>query len=162
MPLPLLQTLPARARQAYPIIQGGVRRGLSANSIQGLLQSQGLGIRRQSLLDIIRAERGVAATTAPLRAMRRSFTPDPRRLPDALTKLRRAFSFSVEIRGFDLANGEDVTRYVSVSLDDPLSREAMEAMGLEFIDEDFQRYGIAVTSVLLHRGVKAGAEGTLL
>lgn len=162
MPLPLLQTLSARARLAYPIIQRGVREGLSSRQIMGVLDKTVGQIRRQSLLDIMRAERNVAATTAPLRAMRRSFTPDPRRLPDALTKLRRPFSFSVEIGGFDLSTGEDVTRYVNVSLDDPLTRAEIEAIGLEFIEEDMERYGLAVTSVLLHRGVKAGVEGTLL
>jgi len=162
VPPPLLSTLPARARLAYPIIQGGVRRGLSANSIQSLLRSEGLGIRRQSLLDIIRAERGVAATSAPLQSMRRDFTPDPRRLPDALTKLRRAFSFSVKISGFDLSTGEAITRFVSVALDDPLTRSEIENIGLGFIEEDMERYGLAVTDVLIERGMKAGVEGTLL
>ncbi len=162
MPPPLLSTLPARARLAFPIIQGGVRRGLSANSIQSLLRSEGLGIRRQSLLDIIRAERGIETASSRLRAMRRDFTPDPRRLPDALTKLRRAFSFQVKIRGFDLSTGEDITRFVSVALDDPLTRAEIENIGLGFIEDDMERYGLAVTDVILDRGVKAGVEGTLL
>lgn len=162
MPLPLLQTLSARARLAYPIVQGGVRRGLTANAIGGLLRDQGLGIRRQSLLDIIRAERGIETASSQLRTMRRDLTPDPRRLPDALTKLRRPFSFSVKIRGFDLSTGEDITRFVNVALDTPLTRAEIEEMGLAFIDADFQRYGTAVTDVILERGVKAGTEGTLL
>ena len=94
--------------------------------------------------------------------MRRDFTPDPRRLPDALTKLRRAFSFQVKISGFDLSTGEDITRFVSVALDDPLTRAEIESIGLGFIEEDMERYGLAVTDVLLDRGVKAGVEGTLL
>ena len=162
MPPPLLSTLPARARLAFPIIQGGVRRGLSANSIQNLLRSEGLGIRRQSLLDIIRAERGIEVASSQLRTMRRDFTPDPRRLPDALTKLRRPFSFQVKIRGFDLSTGEDITRFVNVSLDNPLTRAEIENIGLGFIEEDMERYGLAVTDVIIDRGVKAGVEGTLL
>lgn len=88
--------------------------------------------------------------------------PDPRRLPEALTKLRRALSFEVKISGFDIENGEDVTRFVTVSFDDPLTRAEIENVGLGFIEEDMQRYGFAVTDVLLVRGMKAGVEGTLL
>ena len=162
MPPPILSTLSAGARRAYPIIQGGVRQGLSANAIQRVLQAEGLGIRRQTLLTIIRAERGIETASIQLRTMRRDFIPDPRRLPDALTKLRRPFSFQVRIRGFDLSTGETIDRFVSVSLDDPLTRAEIENLGLSFIEEDMERYGIAVTSVLLDRGVKAGVEGTLL
>lgn len=160
MPPPLLSTLSARARTAFPIIQGGVRQGLSANVIQGVLRSQNLGIRRQSLLDIIRGVRGIEVAGARLRTLRRDFTPDPRRLPDALTKLRRPFSFTVRISGFDLSTGEDIVRHVNVSLDDPLTRGQIENIGLSFIDADSERYGLAVTDVLLESGVKAGEEGT--
>jgi len=161
VPPPLLSTLSGRAREAYPIIKGGVGRGLTANQIQTVLRSQGLGIRRQSLLDIVRGVRGIEVAGARLRTLRRNFTPDPRRLPDALTKIRRAFSFEVRISGIDLSTGEDIVRHVSVSLDDPLTRSQIENIGLGFIEEELERYGLAVTDVLLTSGVKAGEEGTL-
>ena len=162
MPPPFLGTLSARARRAYPIIQRGVREGLSSQQIMGVLARGEGGIRRQSLLDIMRFERNIAVSGQGLRTMRRDFTPDPRRLPDALTKLRRPFSFQVKIRGFDLSTGEDITRFVNVSLDNPLTRAEIENIGLGFIEEDMERYGLAVTDVILDRGVKAGVEGTLL
>lgn len=161
MPPPLLSTLSPRARTAFPIIRGGVARGLSANAIQSLLRGQGLGIRRTDLLSIIRAERGIEVASSQLRTLGHNRTPDPRRLPDALTKLRRAFSFEVKISGFDLSTGEDVTRFVTVTLADPLTRAQIESLGLSFIEEDMERYGLAVTDVLLVRGMKAGVEGTL-
>lgn len=162
MPLPLLATLSGRARLAYPIIQRGVREGLSSRAINTILQDTIGGLRRTSLLSIMRAERGVALAGSRLQALRRDFTPDPTRLPDSLTKLRRGFSFTVRIRGFDLGTGEDVTRFVTVALDDPLTRAEIENIGLGFIEEDLERYGVAVTEVLLQRGMKAGEEGTLL
>ena len=162
MPPPLLTTLPGRARQAFPIIQRGVREGLSANSILTVLRSQNLGIRRQTLLDIVRSERGVIAAGSRLRSLNRNFFPDPRRLPDALTKIRRAFSFTVELRGFDLGTGESIDQSVNVSLDNVLTRNEIENRALNFIDADTERYGIAVTDVILQRGVKAGEQGTLL
>ena len=162
MPPPLLSTLNARQRRAFPIIQGGVARGLTGNQIGRVLRLQGLGINNVALQRIIRAERGVEIAGARLRSIPRHLTPDPRRLPDALTKLRRAFSFQVKIRGFDLSTGEDITRFVTVSLDDPLTRAEIENIGLGFIEEDMERYGLAVTDVILDRGMKAGVEGTLL
>lgn len=162
MPPPLLTTLSARSRLAYPIIQRGVREGLSSRQIMGVLDRTVGQIRRQSLLDIMRAERGVAASGVSLRALRRNFHPDPRRLPDALTKTLRSFSFTVKISGFDLETGEDVIQYVNVALDDTMTRGEIENIGLGLIEEEAQRYGFAVTDVLIERGVKAGDPGTLL
>ena len=161
MPPPLLSTLSQRARTAFPIIRGGVARGLSANSIQSLLRGQDLGIRRTDLLAIIRAERGIELAAGGLRTMRRNRTPDPRQLPDASTKIRRAFSFEVRIKGFDLNTGADTTQFVTVVLDDPLTRAEIENLALSLIDAQAERYGFAVTEVLLVRGVKAGVEGTV-
>lgn len=162
MPPPLLSTLGARAREAFPIIQRGVREGLSANAILTVLRSQNLGIRRQTLLDIVRAEQGVISSGRQLRSLRRDLFPDPRRLPDALTKLRRPFSFTVRLRGFDLGTGESIDQNISVSLDNVLPRGEIESRAVNFIDADTERYGIAITDVLLLRGVKAGEQGTLL
>ena len=159
---PLIPRLPRRAGQAFPIIQRGVREGLSANAIQSLLRAADLGIRRQSLLDIVRGVRGIEAAGAQLRFLNRNFTPDPRRLPEALTKIRRAFSFNVRLRGIDIQTGEDFERFVNVALDRPLSRAAIEQLGFDFSQPEPDQYGFAVTDVLLVGGVKSGAPGTIL
>ena len=161
MPPPLLSTLSQRARNAFPIIRGGVARGLSSNSIQTLLRGQGLGIRRTDLLSIIRAEKGIEVASSQLRFLNRNRTPDPRRLPDAIHKIRRAFSFEVRIKGFDFNTGSDVTQFVTVVLDDPLTRAEIENIGLSMVEEEAKRYGFSVTDVLLVRGLKAGVEGTV-
>ncbi|KKL58634.1 hypothetical protein LCGC14_2223410 [marine sediment metagenome] len=51
---------------------------------------------------------------------------------------------------------------MNVALDDPLTRAEIENIGLGFIEDDMERYGLAVTDVILDRGMKAGVEGTLL
>ena len=162
MPPLLLSTLNDRQRRAFPIIQGGVSRGLTGNEIARVLRLQDLGINNVVLQRIIRAEKGVELAGARLRAIPRNLAPDPRRIPDALTKIRRAFNFTVKISGFDLETGEGVTQFVSVSLDDVATRGDIESLGLAAIDESAQRYGFAVTDVLLQRGVKAGVLGTAL
>ncbi len=162
MPPPLLETLNARQRRAFPIIQGGVARGLTGNQIARVLRLQDLGINNVVLQRIVRAERGVEIAGARLRSMPRHLVPDPRRLPDALHKIRRAFSFKIKIRGFDLSTGEAMEQFVTVTLDDPLTRGELENIGLQFIDAATERYGLAVTDVILDRGMKAGVEGTFL
>ena len=162
MPPPLLETLNARQRRAFPIIQGGVARGLTGNQIMRVLRSQDMGINNVVLQRIIRAERGIEIVAARLRSMPRHLVPDPRRLPNATTKILRGFNFWVKISGFDMETGADFTQFVSVALDDVVSRGSIEEMGLAAIDADSERYGIAVTDVTLQRGVKAGELGTFL
>ena len=121
-----------------------------------------MGIRRQTLLDIIRAERGVISAGKDLRNIRLGFVPDPRRLPEALTKMRRSFSFTVRITGTDVSTGEALIQNISVALDKPLTRSQIESIAVDFIEADFERYGLDITEVLLVSGVKAGPDGTLL
>lgn len=162
MPPPLISTLSKAARAALPIIQRGVREGLSGNSILSALRASGMGIRRQVLLDIIRAERGIISAGKHLSSIRLGFVPDPRRLPDALTKMRRSFSFTVRIRGTDISTGASIEQNISVALDRPLTRSQIESIAVDFIDADFDRYGIDIFDVTLIRGVQAGQLGTLL
>ena len=96
----------------------------------------------------------------PLRFVGLNRTPDPRRIPESLTKLQRAFSFRVEIRGFDLAQDAFISRFVQVSLDEPLTRAQIQEIGAGFIFADEDRYKFLVDEVLLVSGTKAGAQGT--
>ena len=70
MAVPFLATLTSAARLAYPAIVGGVRRGLSANRIQGILSATGIGIRRSTLLDIVARSRANAAGGVQVVAVR--------------------------------------------------------------------------------------------
>jgi len=127
-----------------------------------MLRAENLGIRRTSLLDIIRREKGIEIAGSNLRSMRRNLIPDPRRIPEALTTLKRAFSFKVRLRGIDTATGESLERFVQVSLDRPRSRAEVEDIGASFAFEDPERYQLALTEVLLQSAVKAGLQGTIL
>ena len=162
MTVPFLTTLTPSARQAYPIIQRGVSEGLSANAIQTTLRSAGMGIRRQTLLDTVRAIKGVETVGGRLRSLRLDRVPDPRRMPEALTTLRRAFSFRVELRGVEIDTGNPFTRFVTVTLDSPRTRQRIEQLAEQFVLDEPKRYGIDLESVLLVHGSKAGPEGTLL
>lgn len=130
--------------------------------MQSVLRAGEGGIRRQALTDLMRFERGITTAGKNLRSLNLNRAPDPRRLPDALTKIRRAFSFVVEVRGFDLGTGENILQDIGVSLDNVLTRGEIESRAVNFIDAAEQHYGIAITDVIIQTGVKAGEQGTLL
>lgn len=135
---------------------------MSANAIQISLQAAGLGIRRSTILDMVRRVRKVETVGAQLQFIRLGLIPDPRRIPEALTKLRRSFSFRVRIRGTDIATGNPFKRFINVALNQPTSRQNIEMMALNFTFSEPERYQMAVDDVLLVSGVKAGEFGTLL
>jgi hypothetical protein len=159
--LPLLDTLSAIARQAFPFIVRGVREGLSSNAIGRLLSESGFGIRRQTLLDLVRAQKGVQTAGAALRFLRQNAIPNPNRLPEALTTIRRAFSFTVEVRGRSLETDERVTQHVTVTTDRLLTRREIEELAGEAVERAGDRYGFEQEEAVLIGGLKAGPRGTL-
>lgn len=161
MPLPFIATLPRAARLFLPIAEGGVARGLSANRIIDSFRAGGGAIRRQTALDVIRRVKGVEAQSSQLQFLRRGFTPDPRRLPEALTALKRAFSFTVRLKGYLVETGEEITRHVTVALDRLQSRATIEQEGFDFAQPEPEQYGLVITEVMLVGGKKAGLPGTL-
>lgn len=162
MPLPYLSTLTGRARFAYPIIQRGVRGGLSSRSIAESLTDAGLGIRRATLLDIMRREREIVSHGLNMRFLPLSRAPNPDRLPEALTRLRRQYSYTVELRGRIIDTQELITRQVTVASSKLLTRGAAETIAAGYVLETPEAYGIEVDQVQLIGVLKSGELGTLL
>ena len=148
--------------RALPFVDRGIAEGLSANAIGRALAAEGLGVQRSVLLRYIREARGLEARSDYFRALRTDARPDPNRLPEALTKLRRNYSTRVKVRGYDSQTGQEVTRYFTVSSDLPLTKdEAIEDI-LAQIEEDDERYPLEVEEATALRQVRAGPRGTLL
>ena len=160
MAISFLHNLSKTARAAYPIIQRGVREGLSANRLAEVLKSQGLGLRRESLLDIVRAERGVVESSDRLRFLNQNARPNPAHLKEALTKTRRNYTFTVELRGTNKLTGASMIQHVTVATDRLLTRSEIESAGERLGQRGSDRYGIDIDTAILTRGTKAGAEGT--
>ena len=161
MALPFLLKLSPRARRASPLIRRGVREGVSSRQMTRILQKAGLGIRRQTLLDIMRLMEGEAAIGPVLSALGINRLPNPMRLPPALTKIRRAFSFTVRVRGLDVESGISSERFVTVTTDTLLTRGELEALAQEAIETDLNRYQLTVSAALLVGGLRSGVPGLL-
>jgi len=157
----VLSALSASARLAYPAIVRGVREGLSLNRLQAALQEANLGIRRATLLSLMQRERALVSAGESMRFLPRAARPDPARLPEALTILRRQFSFTVELRGRSLQTGERTTQHVTVASDRLLTRAEIEDVAERFGQQGGERYGMEVERVLFVKAMKAGAGGVL-
>jgi len=161
MPTPFLLGLNLRARTAFPIIMRGVNIGLSGNAIQNVLISSGLGIQRTVLQAIIREIKGVGLKSNHLKSIPSKLNPDSSRLPEALHKIRRNYSFTFEVTAYDRNTGESVIRNTTLSTDRLHSRQAMEDAMLDILSDDANQYALEDIRVQLVSGVKAGPEGTL-
>lgn len=162
MALPFLATLVKSARFAYPIIQKGVRAGLASRAIAGTLQKAGLGIRRSTLLKIMRKERSLVQHGLNMRFLPLKRFPNPLKLPTALTKLRRAYSYTVKVFGTNMGTGEPRTQQVTVSSSKLLTRQQAEDIAMDYGRGQYDSGQMEVDRVQLINVVKAGDLGTLL
>ena len=147
---------------ALPIIRGGVSRGLSSRAINALIKTAfGTGIRRQALLDIIRAEKGIERAGALLKFLPRNKLANPLRMPGALTRIRRQYSFVVRVVGQIAGTGEKIIQNITIATDTNLSRGILEDMAAATVDANQARYGFELESVMLISAIRAGKPGTL-
>lgn len=161
MAAPFLLGLSSRARRASPLIRRGVREGVSSRALTGILQRAGLGIRRQTLLDIMRLVEGEAAIAPVLSALGLNRRPNPLRLPPALTKIRRAFSFTVRASGTDTSTGVLREQFVTVTTDTLLTRGEIEDLAQQAIEREGDPYNLIMASFQLTGGLRSGAPGLL-
>ena len=97
MPSSLLSFLPPAARSAYGFIEQQVSKGLSANSIIANLKLEGLGVRRQTALDIISTLKGTGNAERFVRTYGPA-APIPAELHNtAVTNTIKTFTYRVKI-----------------------------------------------------------------
>lgn len=160
MPLPYLMTLSSRARIAYPIIQRGVRSGISSRSIATELTAGGIGIRRSDLLGIMRREREIIQHGLNMRFLPLNRRPNPDRLPEALTRLRRRYSYVVEAFGTDLGTGQLRKQTITIASSTLLTRLAAEQLAEQYAQGQFDSGQLEVDRVQLVNVLQAGPFGT--
>jgi len=150
------------AKQALPLIRGGVTKGLSSRAISTAIKATfGKSVRRSTLLSIIKQYKNIDTIGAQLKFLPRLSRPNPLRLPTALTKLRRKYSFVVRIRGHIEGTLERIEQMITISTDTILSRGEMEDIAESVIADDGDRYPIVDTTATLLSGIQAGGKGFL-
>ena len=119
MPIPFFNTLPKSARQALPIIQGGVARGLSSRAITKTILDAGIRISRsRSVLPTMRFLKQLEAQGQAVRFVSGSNRINTRRLPPAGVALKQAYRYRVRLEGLDQL-GQASVRHIFITTDDP-------------------------------------------
>lgn len=137
-------------------------RGISSRKLNAVIKAAtGQGVRRQVLLDYMRAVAGVKQKSTFLKFLKDNAIPNINRLPTALTTIQRRFSFIVEVRGILIESGETIVQHVTLAMDSPLSKARMQQMAEQIVEDREERYGIEIDRGILLSGVRAGSAGTL-
>lgn len=136
---PLLATMSVAARAAWPHIESGIGKGLSANSIQNALRDAGIGIRRQDLLALAREARAAVLIRSDLERLPRDIVVTPERVRTAITRTVAPFTYVVKVTGFDADTGED--REVT------LTAHSTELRSFSEVEDSFMQADIASDSV---------------
>jgi hypothetical protein len=134
-----LSTVPKSLRNVWSIVLSGVHQGLTANKIQSTLTAVGQGVRRQTLLDGIRAIKQEQLTTRNILTMKPRLLPTLKRIPEALHDIRRTYSYTFQVDS--MIEGQLSSRYVTLSTDDLLSFDDATAQMTSALEDDFFRYG---------------------
>jgi len=159
MALPLLSTVSALVRFAFAFVRQGVARGLSANSIIGALRVTGKAGRRTDLLKTIRYARELKNYGETVRGMPQDRLPDPRDIPLAPHKIRRQFSYQVELSGVDADTRKPVSRYVTVTSDTLIAPKVAAQWAAENADSELDRYAMEEITASVSNIMQRGPSG---
>ena len=136
-------------RLALPYISHGVAAGLSGDQIQAALSSAGMGVRRQTLLGVVKLLRGQASAAQTIRGSKAaSFIP-----PDLLTPsagfTRNVYQYKFVMSGEHAVTGEQTSRYIIVGNDSPMTLQQAEEQAYQTIAEGLNKYELLAISATL-------------
>ena len=153
MALPLLYTLPATARAAYPFILAGTRRGLSSRAIERTIRDAGLSISRtRSILPLMSEIKLAERAARNIKFTNLNATINVNRLPQAITMLRREYSYVVRIKGIS-PGGQLIDRHTTVSTDrNNMTRAEIEDIARQSAEDEGQSDTLQEIEVQLESG----------
>lgn len=156
---PLLDTMSARAREAWPHIQRAVGEGLGTEEVIHALHEGGIpSFRRQDMLALIREASGAELLHSDIKRWPKDIMFPIDRVRTSVTKIVAPFSYTLKVRVADIETGRErtITRQAhssqlrdleSVANNFLMQAPAFEAyQGLELLDAevvDIQRAGDA-------------------
>lgn len=134
-----ISKFPENLRVGFSFIVHGVREGISSNRIIETLKTAGLGARRQTVLDVIRAVKEDLRAFQDVSRIQPRILPTLARIPDARTDIRRTFSYRFHID--ELQDGQLVRRNVTLSTDSFLDFETAKDTMIAELEGDEFAYG---------------------
>jgi hypothetical protein len=154
--------------RALPAIERGVRQGIGANELEGILRSAGLGVRRQALQKTMNYLRESIDRVDELLKLPREILPTHDKIPVAITKIRRAYSYRVAVEATDSLTGKREERFVTVATNERISpaQAEREAANLARAEDAGEGSGLARERFFDLKAatvwiLRAGPEGTI-
>lgn len=158
MPLRYLQSLSKAERMALPAMRRAVREGVSATEALAAFRRGGGRIRDARWYEGMRRVQRELAMGSQLKFLPLNVAPDPRRLPLAMTRILREYSFFVELHGTEIATGQRAIQTITVSLDAPRKRRVIEEMALKAWETQAKKYGMRDVTAMLVHGIRRAEE----
>ncbi len=157
---PLLALLPKSARQALPIIQGGVARGLSSRAITQSILEAGIKISRgRSVLPAMRAIKKLEQQGANVQFVGQRNRVNVNRLPPAITNTKRQYTYRVRVTGVNQL-GQQVEQFIHVSTDlDNLTRGMIEDEASRLINNRNRYDQVNEMEAFLEHGMQRAQVG---
>ena len=107
---PLLETMSATARTAWPFIQRAAAiGGLSGEQIITMLDGAGLTFRRQDMLALIREATGAELLKSDIARWPKDVLLPITRVRESVTKIVAPFSYTLRVSAVDINTGEEIT-----------------------------------------------------
>lgn len=141
-----LELLGGSAGKIYPIVKRGVREGLSIERIGSAVRGGGYSIANDKLRSLVSRERGIREYFNNLRNINLDKKPDITRIPEALDRIQRRYSYQLEVRGVNLRTGAIETRNITISTNDLLTRREAIDDALDTVKRDRGRYELTSVS----------------
>ena len=148
-------------RQYQGPIRSLVKQGKTNIEIHSVLRRRaGQSVANQTLGHFVNDIKSQEVSHGNLRVMRKGFSPDPTRLPQAFTNIRREYSFTVKVTG--TFKGKRESGYVTVSTEENMTREEIERQAKIAIEgSSFESGGWRADKdyeVQLWEGIKKGEQ----
>lgn len=121
----------AKLRRNWGLLQRAVREGQPQAVMQSIIAStdpRGQGIRASTLSKFVGAAKEWDKAQVRLKFLAPNMRPNVGRLPVAITNIKKAFSYTVSIKG--TVDGETVEGLVTVTSKTNLSRQEVEQQAL--------------------------------
>lgn len=159
MPVPWIENLPKHSRTALSFVRKGVSDSLSIARIGKAIREGGLSISNANLSAMVRRERAIAEYIPNLRFLGRNQFPNPKRLPEALTRIQGKYSVQVSIQSVMSSTGAVTKINANISSDKLLSPAMIESAVNKIMASRGERYGFEMESFQVTAYMRAGSEG---
>lgn len=157
----VLRSLSSSQSAAWNYAQGAFSRGLSANSALAAYRELGGSIRRSAFLDVFRQLRGEIDAGYHIRSVRKTQYPSEERIPEALTEIRRQYSFNVRLDMRNSVTNESFTRNITVTSDSLLTVGEIEEEAVNALWEGREGSQVEIEGTAVVSARKAGARGLI-